>query len=76
MGWIYKFVISERFKNTLWYAISEDDKELEPKPMLNHLNRLGEKGWELIAVIPIGETALMHDQLLKHVLKKASDQRA
>ena len=74
MGWTYKFVISERFKNSAWYAISEDDTELAPTPMRDYLNRLGEDGWELIAVIPVGETALTHDQLLKHVLKKASDQ--
>jgi hypothetical protein len=32
--WAYKFVVSERFKNGVWYAISEDDMGLEqPRPM-------------------------------------------
>ena len=54
--WSYKFVISERFKMGLWFAISEDDKTIEPELMHDKLNKLGQQGWELITVIPIGES--------------------
>lgn len=71
--WVYKFLISERFKTGVWYAIEEDDKKLDdPKHMHNYLNELGQGGWELITVVPVGQTVLMHDQMLKHILKKKS----
>jgi hypothetical protein len=66
----YKFVTSERFKTGIWYAISEDDNPLEPKSMAETLNELGSEGWELITVVPIGESTLNHDQLLKHIFKR------
>lgn len=68
--WQYKYLISERFKTGLWYAVEEDEKKIEATLMFDYLNRLGLEGWELVTVIPVGETALMHDQLLKHILKK------
>lgn len=37
--WLYKFVISERFKTGLWYAIEEDERKIEPILMQEHLNR-------------------------------------
>jgi hemolysin-activating ACP:hemolysin acyltransferase len=69
-SWSYKFVTSERFKNGLWYAVSEDDKQMDPRLMHDYLNQVGRQGWELVTVIPVGETAMMRDQLLKHVFKK------
>ena len=68
--WRYKFVTSERFKNAVWYAISEDDSPVEPRAMVEMLNDLGLEGWELIAVVPIGESTLNHDQMLKHIFKR------
>lgn len=68
--WRYKFVTSERFKTGVWYAVSEDDRAMEPTPMVETLNELGLEGWELIAVVPIGESVLNHDQLLKHIFKR------
>jgi hypothetical protein len=70
MGWKYKFLISERFQDGSWKAVSEDEKPLTPMPIHEYLNKLGEKGCELVAVVPAGETALTHDQLLKHILKR------
>jgi uncharacterized protein DUF4177 len=70
--WIYKFLVSERFKTGVWYAVEEDDKKIDPKHMHNYLNELGQSGWELITVVPVGQTVLMHDQILKHILKKQS----
>jgi uncharacterized protein DUF4177 len=70
--WIYKFLVSERFKTGVWYAVEEDDKKIDPKHMHNYLNELGQNGWELITVVPVGQTVLMHDQILKHILKKQS----
>jgi hypothetical protein len=75
-GWAYKIVISERFQSGVWYAIVEDDTALEqPLPMQDYLNNLGKGGWELIAVVPVGETQLMHDQTLKHILKRKKKRR-
>ncbi|MGH7231465.1 MAG: DUF4177 domain-containing protein [Nitrospiraceae bacterium] len=71
--WRYKFVLSERFKTGLWHAIAMDDVNIDPRVMSDVLNELGEDGWELVAVVPIGETALMHDALLKHILKKREE---
>jgi hypothetical protein len=68
--WQYKLVVSERFKTGIWYAISEDDRPLEPKAMAQYLNGLGAEGWELITVVPVGESTLNHDQLLKHIFKR------
>jgi hypothetical protein len=68
--WAYKFIVSERFATGTWYAISEDDRPIEPKPMAELLTELGLDGWELIAVVPVGETALNHDQMLKHIFKR------
>jgi hypothetical protein len=68
--WRYKFVTSERFQTGLWYAISEDDNPVEPRAMAETLNDLGLEGWELIAVVPIGESTLNHDQLPKHIFKR------
>lgn len=68
--WRYKLIVSERFKTGVWYAISEDDSPIEPKSMVDTLNELGLEGWELIAVVPVGESTLNHDQLLKHVFKR------
>jgi hypothetical protein len=73
--WIYKFIISERFKTGVWYAIEEDDKHIDPKHMQDYLNELGDSGWELVAIVPVGETVLMRDQMLKHVLKKKVGRR-
>jgi hypothetical protein len=73
MRWVYKFIISQRFQTGIWYAIAEDDRSIEPRQMHEYLNRLGQDGWELVAIVPIGETTLTQDQLLKHVLKKPFD---
>ena len=72
-GWRYKFVISERFKTGVWHAIFVDDVTIEPGVMTDFLNKLGADGWELVAVVPVGETTLTHDTLLKHILKKQYD---
>ena len=68
--WRYKFVMSERFKTGVWYAVSENDVRIDPRPMSEVLDELGDEGWELIAVVPVGQTQLNHDQLLKHILKR------
>lgn len=69
MKWSYKFVISERLGG-LWRAISDDDVPIDPQPMNEYLNRLGGSGWELVAVVPAGETDLLQERLLKHILKR------
>lgn len=38
--------------------------------MAEIFSELGSDGWELIAVVPVGETALNHDQMLKHIFKR------
>jgi hypothetical protein len=68
--WTYKFVISERFETGLWNAVEEDEKRIEPKPINDYLNVLGQKGWELVAVVPYGGTDPAHVEQLKHILKK------
>jgi Domain of unknown function (DUF4177) len=68
--WQYKFVTSERFKHGVWYAISHNDLPAEPQPMSEVLEQLGNDGWELVAVVPVGETTLNKDTLLKHIFKR------
>jgi len=62
--WHYKFVISEN-KAGIWHAIEDDDVKLEGTPIEEYLNALGEDGWELVAIVPVAENAV-----LKHVLKR------
>jgi hypothetical protein len=71
--WTYKFVISERLETGLWNAVEEDEKKIEPKPINEYLNLLGQNGWELVAVVPFGATDPAHAEQLKHILKKEKE---
>ena len=71
--WSYKFVLSGCIKPGEWCALEDDEQKLTPVLMREHLARLGDQGWELVAVVQVDRFNGYGNNLLKHVLKKKND---
>jgi hypothetical protein len=70
MPWRYKFLVTERSSSGEWYAVSEDERSIEPRRVEHYLDGLLRQGWVYVVIVPRGSIEPAELAMLTHVLKK------